>query len=224
MEQRAAGWKRICALFIFTALIFLFRNYVCIVLVPAVMAWILAFRLKWRPAFTYALVFGLAAVLLIGIHAIIPSVDPMEIIVQKQADYRGLNKFNSATSIPLDTLHANAVSFMELAPQALNHAFMRHYIFELPSPILLPMNIELLIYQLLFIFMIFSYHRGINPDRGAFIGFLLFFSLIVFLFIGYIVPNLGSLVRYRSTYLPLLITPLICSINWTNWAGRSKIK
>jgi len=188
------------------------------------MAWILASRLKWRPVFTYGLVFGLAAVLLFGIHTIIPSVDPMDTIVQKQAEYRGLNKFNTTTGIPLDTLHANAVSFMELAPQALNHAFLRPYLFELPSPILLPMNIELLIYQLFFIFWIITYRRGDHPDRGAFMGFLLFFSLVVFLFIGYIVPNLGSLVRYRSTYLPLLITPLICSINWTKWVGWSKIK
>lgn len=222
MERKSLGWKRICMLLVFLALLFLFRNYVCIVLVPSVIAWVLSARLKWKPLYTFLLVFGLAAVLLFGIHSVIPSVNPLQTIVQKQTDYRGL--YNSSTRIEMDSLHANAASFLKQAPQALNHAFLRPYLFELPSTILLPMNIELLIYQLLFILLIISYHRSSNPDRGAFIGFLLFFSLVVFLFIGYIVPNLGSLVRYRSTYLPLIITPLLCSINWEKWMDWVKIK
>lgn len=222
MEQRSVSWKRICILPVLVALLFLFRNYVCIVLMPAALAWILSVRLKWKPLYTYLFVFGLAAVLLFGIHSVIPSVDPLQTIVQKQTDYRGLYKYRSATSIQMDTLQADPGSFMRQAPQAMNHAFLRPYLFELPSPILLPMNIELLIYQVLLFLMIISYQRSSHPDRGAFNGFLLFFSLVVFLFIGYIVPNLGSLVRYRSSYLPLLITPLLCSINWEKWVGRIK--
>lgn len=223
LEKKSVNWKRICLLIFFVALLFLFRNYACIVLVPAIFAWLLSRRMSIKPLYTYLAVFGFAAVMLFGIHSVIPSVDPMQTIVQKQTDYRGLSKVKSATIIELDTLNANAGSFIKLAPQALNHAFMRPYLFELPSPILLPMNIELLFYQLLLILLIFGYRRNNNPDRGAFIGFLLFFCLVVFLFIGYIVPNLGSLVRYRSTYLPLLITPLVCSIDWYKWARLFKL-
>lgn len=223
MVQRSVSWKRICLLFFFVVLLFLFRNYACIVLVPAIVAWILSTRLRIKPLYTYLIVFGLAAVMLFGIHSVIPSVDPLQTIVQKQTDYMGLSKVKSATVIEMDTLQANAGSFIQLVPQALNHAFIRPYLFELPSPILLPMNIELLVYQLLLIMLIFGYRRNNNPDRGAFIGFLLFFCLVLFLFIGYIVPNLGSLVRYRSVYLPLLITPLICSIDWVKWARVLKL-
>jgi len=46
----------------------------------------------------------------------------------------------------------------------------------------------------------------------------------MFLFIGYIMPNLGSIVRYRSVYLPFLITPMLCRIDWKKLLAVFKLK
>jgi hypothetical protein len=36
----------------------------------------------------------------------------------------------------------------------------------------------------------------------------------MFLIIGYTIPILGAIVRYRSIYFPFLLVPIICLTNW----------
>ena len=218
LEQKFTAKRVFVILFSFGFLL-LFRNYVFIVLLLAVPAWILARRIRWRPVYTFTLIFGIAAVLLFSIQYIFPSINPLNTIVQKQADFLGL--FASGTQIEMHPLTPDLAGFAKQAPLALNHVFLRPYLFELPSQILLPMNIELFIYQLLFLVFLFFRTKTESPDRGAMTCFLLFSIFSLFLFIGYIVPNLGSLVRYRSIYLPFLITPMLCSINWAGIRARS---
>jgi hypothetical protein len=57
-----------------------------------------------------------------------------------------------------------------------------------------------------------------------FIYFCLFFSLSMLLMIGYTIPIIGAIVRYRSIYLPLLILPLICYTDWYKLKNLLHIK
>lgn len=201
--------------------IFLLRNFVFLALVPALIAWIMAVKTKWPAIISFLAVYLAGALLFFGISSILPAVDPPGAIVQKQADFLRLPP--SATAIKLDTLRPTLTGFLKNAPQSFNHLLLRPYLTELPSKILVPMNIELLLYQLLFILLLL-FHKKRDGAPSVFILFCLFFTLTVFLFIGYIVPNLGSLVRYRSLYLPFLMTPLICHINWEKMADLIKVK
>ena len=80
------------------------------------------------------------------------------------------------------------------------------------------------IYQLLFVlFLFFRVKQADRPGR-LFVFFGIFLTLTVFLNIGYIVTNLGSIVRYRSIYLPLLITPLLAGIDWVKLWQYFKLK
>ncbi|HEX2682765.1 MAG TPA: hypothetical protein VHL77_02460, partial [Ferruginibacter sp.] len=79
---------------------------------------------------------------------------------------------------------------------------------------LLPFSFELFLYILLFLRLHFFMKEKYAEAARPFLFFILFFTGTVFLFIGYTVPNLGALVRYRSLYFPLLLTPLLCRINW----------
>jgi hypothetical protein len=142
------------------------------------------------------------------------SIDPPKTVVQKQADFLALPV--AVTQINVDTLQPNFKSFLQNTPQALNHLLLRPYPLELPSKSMLPMNIELLIYQLLFVLFLFFRQKDDKGGINSFILFGVFFTLTMFLFIGYLMPNLGSLIRYRSIYIPFLITPVICGINWKN--------
>jgi hypothetical protein len=213
--------KRLMLIGFTLLLLFLTRNFVCIALIPALSAWILCVKMKW-PAFpSFFIVYLVAGLLLFSFSTIFPAVHPLETIVQKQSDFLQLP--HSVTEIYLDTLHPNFSSFMHNAPQSFNHLLMRPYLTEVPSPILFPLNIELFVYQLLFIlFLIFRRKNG-NRENEPFVMFAVFFTLTIFLFIGYIVPNLGSLVRYRSLYLPLLITGFVCRIDWPKMRGSLKI-
>ena len=209
MREKNARFKRICLILLSLILLFLVRSFVFILLLPALAAWGLTIKTKWPAIPSFAAIYLLSGLILFNIGHVFPATDPLPAIIKKQSDY--LNLPVAKTSIPLDTLRPVFKSFLHNAPQAFNHVLMRPYIFELPSGILLPMNIELLFYQLLFLFFIFKGKKTFR--REPFIVFSVFFVLSIFLFIGYIVPNLGTLVRYRSLYLPYIITPILCSLN-----------
>ena len=212
MKEKCLGVKRTFVLLFALSILFLTRNFVCLALAPALIAWVLSAKMKLRPVVVFASVYIIAGLLLFNYHNLFPGANPLDTITKKQSDFLQLQR--SATDIKLDTLEPNFSSFARNAPQAFNHMLMRPYPTELPSAILLPMNIELLVYQLLFLVFLFSRRKGPNEVREPFIAFAVFFTLTMFLFIGYIVPNLGSLVRYRSLYLPLIITPILCLIDW----------
>jgi len=191
-------------------------------LLPALFSWIVVAKTKWPAAPVFAAVYLVCGLLVFNIDAIVPKIKPLQIITAKQTEYLKLDK--AATQIELTALQPSFKSFAANAPQALNHAFLRPYIWELPVKSILPLSIELFVYQLLIVFMIFFRKRDWLARQKQFLFFAIFFVGSVLIITGYIVPNLGSLVRYRSLYYPLLITPILCLIDWEKLTGRLQIK
>lgn len=214
--------KRVLLIMVSLALLFLLRNFICLALLPALFAWILVAKMKWPAAPVFAAVYLVCGLLVFTIDSVVPKIKPLEIITAKQTEYLKLDK--AATQIELTALQPGFKSFASNAPQALNHVFLRPYLWELPVKSILPLSIELFVYQVLIVLMIFFRRRDWIADQKQFLFFAIFFVISTFLIIGYIVPNLGSLVRYRSLYYPLLITPALCFINWEKLLGRFQIK
>ncbi|HMK04589.1 MAG TPA: hypothetical protein VK489_10375 [Ferruginibacter sp.] len=213
--------KRLAFIITTLGMLFLLRNFIVFALVPAVFAWVLSVKAKWRPFKSFAVVYVLTGIILFTSGAT-GFFNPLQIITQKQADY--LNLPVSATQIELSTLSPHIKSFVNNVPEAINHAIMRPYVTELPVNSILPLSIELAFYQLLFLLFLFFRQKNTDPANNSFLWFTVFFSFTGLLLIGYISPNLGSLVRYRSLYLPFLITPLICQINWKKIKKIFKLK
>lgn len=187
------------------------RNYVVLALLPATVALYIAGTKKLQPLKVFALVYAAVFIVIMAMTALFPSGQPLKIITQKQKDFFDLPV--AASQLPMDTLRPELSSFAENAPQAANHAFLRPYPWEFTGTFLLPLAIEWSIYLLLFLLMLVKYRRH-TALYTPFILFGFFLAVSLLLFAGYIVPNAGSLVRYRSLYLPFLITPLLCSIEW----------
>jgi hypothetical protein len=204
--------KRIFLICASLLLIFLLRNFVFLALLPALFAWILSNRVKWRPVYIFVTVYLLCGLLVFNIDSVVEKIKPLAFISTRQAEYLKLQR--AATQIELDTLQPGFKSFAGNAPQALNHALLRPYLWEMPVYSVLPLSVELFLYQ--FLLLLFIFFRRKDPDRSnqGFLYFAVFFTLSVFLFMGYIVPNLGALVRYRSLFLPLIITPILCCLDW----------
>ncbi len=222
LQEKRITIKRICILLPLLVLVFLIRSYVVINLLPACFIWVLVERFRWRPLPSFTAGYIVAACLFFNINFLVPAINPLKTVVQKQADFMTLPV--AATQVHIDTLHPNFSSFMHNVPQAYNHLLLRPYLTELSVKTMLPINIETFVYQLLFIgFLFFRRKEGLG-NTNPFIFFGVFFSLAMYLFIGYIMPNLGSLIRYRSIYLPFLITPLVCGINWLNIPVFKSIK
>lgn len=218
LEQNRVTVKRLLFAGISLLLLFSLRSFIFLALVPAAIAWIMAVKTKVPALRTFIMVYLLTGILFFTVGLVFKKIDPPEVVTQKQAEYLRLQ--HSDTQVELSPLQPDFSSFAANAPQALNHTLLRPYLWELPSKSLLPLNIELAAYQVILLLFLFFRKKETRVTNRPFILFALFFTLTVFLLIGYIVPTLGSIVRYRSLYLPLIITPLLCSIHW----GRVKVK
>jgi hypothetical protein len=192
-------------------IVFLLRNFVLITLLPAVIAWIIAEKNKKFILQTYIIVYLAFIVLFFTLGKLHSSLDLPQYVSIRQIAFVQISK-GSQSAININPLFSNFRSFLNNSPQALNHSLMRPYLTEKFTLLYIPPAIEIFIYELLF--LIFLLFRITNKKTDSFIYFCIFFSLSIFLMIGYTIPIIGAIVRYRSIYFPMLIIPIICYIDW----------
>ena len=197
-----------------TLILLLFiRNFVVLAIIPASIAYIISKKIKLplNKLVIFMSTYLILFLLVIGSQSVKPSFQPLKIITERQHDFFELPYASSQLETAI--LEPNFKSLLKNSPQALNHSLLRPYLWEHPTTFLIPLAIELFIYQGLFIIMLVTYQKNIR-QQNTFMIFGLFLSLSLLFFTGYIVPNTGSIVRYRSLYLTFLITPVLCLINW----------
>jgi hypothetical protein len=119
---------------------------------------------------------------------------------------------NGTSSVTSTSLQPSVSSFLSYLPTALDIAFLRPYLTETKNLSYIPAIIEIYLLLALFIFSIIFLNR--KQLSSPVVLFLLFFSLSIMIISGYTVTFSGAIVRYRSFVLPLLITPLLCSIDF----------
>jgi hypothetical protein len=221
-SQNRLTLKRAVWLLISLTVLLLLRNVVFMAVLPAITAYWLAHYTKWKPLPVFAGVYIIGAILFFNAWRISPSLDFTAILAKKQWYF--LQAMDANTAIEINKLEPTFTSFMRNAPQALNHTAMRPYLTEHPNFFLVPIAVELFVYQLLLVLFLFFRVKQADRQGRLFVLFGIFLTLTVFLNIGYIVTNLGSIVRYRSIYLPLLITPLLAGMDWEKLLRFFKLK
>ena len=191
--------------------IFLQRNYVLLAMLPAIFGWVISCKNKYSPFFTFSLIYLVGIILFFAAQFVSPKLNLPQSLVNKQAEF---NEFKTAvTYIRSDTLQASFKSFAGIAPEAFEHGFLRPFFTDLKLSVsLFPLALEVLLYEIFFLLYIFFRNKKSNID--PFIYFGIYFAISLLLIIGYTIPIIGAIVRYRSIYLPFLFTPIICSINW----------
>lgn len=132
-------------------------------------------------------------------------------IVLRNKDFM---KLGGNSTLPQRKLEPTFVGFVQNAPQALNHALVRPYVTEFLSPLYLVSALEILCIWLLVSVWFFRYTD--NPFKHPVVQFLFFVSMLLLLLTGYIVPQLGAIVRYRAIFIPFLLVPILATIAWKN--------
>ncbi|MEO6454547.1 MAG: hypothetical protein ABIN97_10760 [Ginsengibacter sp.] len=210
LNKEGATLKRVLYIFLSLSLIFLLRNFVFITIIPALTAWVIAEKkqVPILPAFITAYVFF--GVVFFSLKFIHPKLDLPQYVSERQLTFVEIAK-GGGSSININPLFPNFRSFLNNAPQALNHSLMRPYISESKKFLYVPAALEILIYEILFLgYIILPLRNFLNH---GFIYYGIFFTLSMYLIIGYTIPILGALIRYRSIYFPFVITPLSCLID-----------
>jgi len=210
-------------IFLSLTLIFLFRPYIVAALIPALIAFILSQQLPGIPRIrVYALVYGMGLLLFFLLPLLLPTLDFPAIVAQKQSAFLELE--TARTALPLMPLEPGFSGFVYQLPTAVQHVFLRPWLADLRmSVLLLPHIVEWTAYLIIFLLSLRLPKKPFLANLN-FCWMLAFFTITVWLFIGYTVPVLGAIIRYRTVFLPLLMTPLLSRVNWDKVAGLFKIK
>lgn len=210
LRNKEFSWKRILIALLSLALILLLRNFVFITLAPALIAWIWAER---RPQFSFLIFSGVyffVAILFFCSGFFSPKFDLPAHVSSRQLAFIQISR-NGASAININPLYPNFRSFLNNTPQAINHSLMRPYLTEHLNFLYVLAGFEILFYEMLFLlFLLFPKKHPTAP----LVYFSVFFSITMFLVIGYTIPIIGAIARYRSIYFPLLLIPVICHTDW----------
>jgi hypothetical protein len=209
-KEKKFGIKRILCLVTGLLMILALRNFLIIILVPALVAWLLANR---RPKYGFAIfssLYLLFGILFFTLRYINPKLDFPQAVVNKQKEFKQLQAGSS--TIPMNDLEPTALSFLKNTPQAINLSTIRPYPKDVRHILSLAAAIEINVLLLIFLLFLFVRKNGINNKN--IIYFCVFFSMTVLLAIGFSVNNLGAIVRYRSVIMPLVVIPMAAQIDW----------
>jgi hypothetical protein len=203
--------KKLIYLVLSFSAILLVRNFIAVILLPCAIAWIISSKYKINPLKLYVSLFMIAFIGISILHLSSPKYTPLQIVVDRQQSFLQLGKANS--DYKNDSLQPTLKSFITSAPTALRRSFLSPLPGEFNNIFLHLLGVEILVYMLLFLLMLCFHINKIN-FYNEFIVFGLVFTFLIFLFIGFVITNAGSLVRYRSIYFPFLIVPILCNIDW----------
>ncbi|MEO7984645.1 MAG: hypothetical protein ABI688_11230 [Bacteroidota bacterium] len=211
-KEKRLGIKRFFGLIAGLLLILALRNFIIILILPAILAWLLANRWPKYGLAIFSSLYLLFGILFFTARYIYPRLNFPQAVVNKQQAFKQLAAGGS--TIPMKDLEPTVASFLKNTPQAINLSTIRPYPSDVRHILSLAAAIE--IDALLFLFVLFLFwrtNRNGNTSKN-FMYFSVFFSVTLLLAIGFSVNNLGAIVRYRSVVMPLLVIPMAAQINW----------
>lgn len=210
--------KYIIMIIILSFVILSIKSYIFFAFLPSLLIYLNFERFKQIKSFFLKLIIvpiaiGLSAFMvsffigdIIGTNGVFSSEELIsKAVVQNQdlkRDVYGANQFDIGDFEP------TIQGVLSKAPEAINAAFFRPYIWEVGSPTMFFSAIENTIILVLAIWLLLI--KGVrsfflNLMKDSFLMFCLVFCLFLGLIVGLSTPNFGALVRYRIPIMPFMI-------------------
>jgi len=209
LKQRRFSIARIIYILLGLLLILILRNFLIVIIIPALIAWLLAAKFSKYGLAIFTGCYLFFIIVFFTAKFIHPNLDFPRAVVKKQQEFLMLK---GGSAEPIKELKPTIGSFLINTPQAFNLSIIRPYPSDVKHILSLAAAAE--INLLLLFFLVFLVWRTDGIRDKNFIYFCLFFSFSLLLTIGYTVNFLGAIVRYRSIVLPFLVVPMVCRINW----------
>jgi hypothetical protein len=171
------------------------RSAFAIILVPVLVSWWITQRYRLPVFKTFSIIHLVAILIFFGSVFLPPPLNLPEATVNKQSGYFKLE----GSRVPLDSLHANPLSFLKILPQALDNTMLRPYPAQ-ANGMLQILAFAQNIFIICLIFLVFTrrFPGKSYLERQPLFMALLFFIAGAYLSIGYTIPFPGALVRYRA--------------------------
>jgi hypothetical protein len=219
-KEKKYGIKRISGILLGFLLLLLLRNFMLLVTVPAVIAWIAANKWPRKGLLCFAVVYTVFSILFFTLRYVDHRLDFPQAVVDKQKVFMSLVSGNS--TVPIKELKPNVISFVKKIPEAVTLSALRPYPGDVRHLLSLASALEVcLLLILLVIFLVWRQKKTLSARNLVY--FCIFFSFSVLLSIGFSVNNLGAICRYRSVVLPLLVVLMAVSIDWEKFFRFSSL-
>ena len=221
-KEKRFTLKRWSAILLGLVIFLLLRNFVLVITLPALFAWLLANKWPKYSLACFSAVYLLCLISFFTLRFIDPRLDfPRAVVSKQQAFIENVGK----SSVPIKELDPTVSSFIKNTPQAITLSVIRPYPSDVKHLLSLAAAVETDL--LLLIFLLFLlYRRREKITSKNILYFCVFFSFTLLLAIGFSVNNLGAIVRYRSIVLPLIIPLIVVQTDWkaiaTSFAGKNK--
>lgn len=189
------------AIIIGVFILFILRNHILVVLLPAVITWLIAAKLPYKKTLIFVISYVILFTCFFGLRHIDPRLDFPAFVAEKQDAFIRLN---GNTSLEVEKLDPSFAGFIRGLPQAVSISAFRPYFRDIHKPIIIPAFIELVLIWAMILFVVIFRRRRIDFTT-PFSLFCLFFCASLLLIVGYSVNNIGATARYRSIVFPLII-------------------
>lgn len=186
-------------------LIFAVRNYLSFIVLAALAGWWIAAKANRHAGLIYLLVLCVSTAAFFGSKLLFPAADFPQFVVNRLQDFDEIASV-SRTYLPITTLTPDLSGFIKTFPAAFSHSFMMPYPWKSANAFEFAFACEILVIWAMAAVWIY---RGRKKGMHPLTGFILFVAVCSVIIIGYTVPNLGAIIRYRSIYVHLLFILLL---------------
>lgn len=191
------------------------KTYVLILFIPSIFSWILTYYIRTKKVGVIFLTIN-TALILFGFNAgkINPRLDFIADLKYKQKDFINVAHYTKAGStIHVKALNNSTWSFVKTMPEAFINGLFRPTIFEIKNLFFAFSALENLCILVLFILMILFFKKP-TKIQLPYIYFGIYFSILLAILIGWTVPVLGAIVRYKIPFLPFSFSILLLCIDF----------
>lgn len=190
--------------------VLILRNVMVLLLLPALTGWFITVRRDRKPLVVFGIVYSVTILLFFG-SAYLPGIPNLpQVIVERQQEFLALK---GNTRFQLDTLEPTVGSFLQVLPQAVSNTFVRPFLWEAKGLLQVMTALEIMLFWGL---VVLAFVRREKSEAG-FTGYpllwvLLLFSVSLYLFIGYVTPFPGAIVRYKTIPELFLLIVMVVQI------------
>ncbi len=216
-------WKYLLLLIISSYLLLYTKPYILALIIPCSISFFIAERSKIKREYLiYFAVFAIFGLFVAVVSTYFPDYSAAKILAQKQLDFISMvNTSNSGSKFEIPILDNSLFSLIKNSPTALLNSFLRPWIWESKVwPQTLAAIENIIIICATFVLMLKFRISKVEHRNVAL--FALFFSILLFILVGLITPNMGALVRYKSIGLPFFFIMLVSGYSIYNINYKSK--
>ena len=182
-------------------LMFFFKFLIAVTFAGGLLLWWLFTKFpnqKWQLSM---LITALSLTAFFGASLVSDGLNLPNYIIERQVEFLELDA-NSVISYP--RLEPNFVSFAKNLPLASVNAMVRPFPGDGGKLMYMVYAMEMLVFWVVMVWIIVKGKRRMANKIPAFIWAMFLFAIANLLIIGYTIPNIGSITRYRSIFIPFV--------------------